>query len=60
MAQAEITTGPYRVASLTSREAADQLGPQVGVLAEAVLKSADVAGLPPAPYREELSCRSSA
>jgi molybdopterin-binding protein len=42
MAQVEITTGPYRVVSLMSREAADQLELQVGVLAEAVIKSTDV------------------
>ncbi len=42
MAQVEITTGPYRVVSLMSLEAADQLGLQVGVLAEAVIKSTNV------------------
>jgi molybdopterin-binding protein len=42
MAQVEITTGPYRLVSLMSREAADQLGLQVGVIAEAVIKSTNV------------------
>ncbi len=42
MAQVEITTGPYRVVSLMSLEAADQLGLHVGVLAEAVIKSTNV------------------
>ncbi|WP_433472386.1 TOBE domain-containing protein [Spirillospora sp. CA-142024] len=42
MAQVEITTGPYRVVSLMSREAADQLDLRVGVLAEAVIKSTNV------------------
>jgi molybdopterin-binding protein len=42
MAQVEITAGPYRVVSLMSREAADELGLQVGVLAIAVIKSTNV------------------
>lgn len=42
MAQVEITAGPYRVVSLMSREAADELGLQVGVLAVAVIKSTNV------------------
>jgi molybdopterin-binding protein len=42
MAQVEITAGPYRVVSLMSREAADDLGLQVGVLAVAVIKSTNV------------------
>jgi molybdopterin-binding protein len=42
MAQIEITAGPHRVVSLMSREAADQLGLQVGVLAVAVIKSTNV------------------
>ncbi|WP_395105382.1 molybdopterin-binding protein [Actinomadura sp. SCN-SB] len=42
MAQVEITTGPYRLVSLMSREAADQLDLEVGVLAEAVIKSTNV------------------
>jgi molybdopterin-binding protein len=42
MAQVEITAGPYRVVSLMSREAADELDLQVGVLAIAVIKSTNV------------------
>ncbi|MGH3391781.1 MAG: TOBE domain-containing protein [Actinomadura sp.] len=42
MAQVEITAGPYRVVSLMSREAADELDLQVGVLAVAVIKSTNV------------------
>ncbi|MFC4054942.1 molybdopterin-binding protein [Actinomadura syzygii] len=49
MAQVEITTGPFRLVSLMSREAADQLGLQVGVLAEAVVKSTNVVVERPAP-----------
>ncbi|GAA2403769.1 helix-turn-helix transcriptional regulator [Actinomadura vinacea] len=49
MAQVEIATGPYRVMSLMSREAADQLGLQVGVLAEAVIKSTNVVVERPTP-----------
>lgn len=42
MAQVEIQAGPFRVVSLMSREAADELGLQVGVVAEAVVKSTNV------------------
>jgi molybdopterin-binding protein len=42
MAQVEIQAGPFRVVSLMSREAADELGLEVGVLAEAVIKSTNV------------------
>ncbi|MEV4675070.1 MULTISPECIES: TOBE domain-containing protein [Actinomadura] len=42
MAQVEIQAGPFRVVSLMSREAADDLGLQVGVVAEAVVKSTNV------------------
>ena len=42
MAQVEITAGPFRIVSLMSREAADELGLQVGVLAVAVIKSTNV------------------
>jgi molybdopterin-binding protein len=42
MAQVEMQCGPHRVVSLMSREAADQLGLEVGVLAEAVVKSTNV------------------
>jgi molybdopterin-binding protein len=42
MAQVEIQAGPFRVVSLMSREAADQLGLEPGVVAEAVVKSTNV------------------
>lgn len=42
MAQVEIQAGPFRVVSLLSREAADDLGLEVGVVAEAVVKSTTV------------------
>ncbi|WP_344895291.1 TOBE domain-containing protein [Actinomadura meridiana] len=42
MAQVEIQAGPFRVVSLMSREAADDLGLRVGVVAEAVVKSTTV------------------
>ncbi|MBE1535405.1 TOBE domain-containing protein [Actinomadura algeriensis] len=42
MAQVEIQAGPFRVVSLMSREAADELGLAAGVVAEAVVKSTNV------------------
>ena len=42
MAQVEIQAGPFRLVSLMSREAADELGLDVGVVAEAVIKSTNV------------------
>ena len=39
MAQVELQAGPYRLVSLMSREAADELGLEPGVLATAVVKS---------------------
>ena len=42
MAQVELQCGPYRVVSLMSREAADELGLQPGVLAVASIKSTNV------------------
>ena len=42
MAQVEIQAGPFRLVSLMSREAADELGLEVGVVAEAVIKSTNV------------------
>jgi molybdopterin-binding protein len=42
MAQVEITAGPYRMVSLMSREAADELGLEAGVRAVAVIKSTNV------------------
>lgn len=42
MAQVEIQSGPHRVVSLMSREAADDLGLEPGVLAVAAVKSTHV------------------
>jgi molybdopterin-binding protein len=42
MAQVEIQAGPFRVVSLISREAADDLGLEPGILAVASVKSTNV------------------
>ncbi|MGH3416284.1 MAG: TOBE domain-containing protein [Actinocrinis sp.] len=42
MAQVEIQAGPHRVVSLLSREAADELGLEAGVVTVAVVKSTNV------------------
>jgi molybdopterin-binding protein len=42
MAQVEIQAGPYRVVSLLSREAADELGLEPGMLAVAAVKATNV------------------
>ena len=42
MAQVELACGPYRIVSLMSREAADELGLRVGSNAQAVVKSTNV------------------
>lgn len=42
MASVEIQAGPHRVVSLMSREAADELGLEVGSIATAVVKSTNV------------------
>jgi molybdopterin-binding protein len=42
MAQVDIQAGPFRVVSLMSREAVDEMGLQVGSLAVAVIKSTAV------------------
>jgi molybdopterin-binding protein len=42
MAQVEIQAGPFRVVSLMSREAADDLGLAPGVLAVAAVKATNV------------------
>jgi molybdopterin-binding protein len=42
MAQVEIQAGPHRIVSLISREAADDLGLEPGVLATAAVKSTNV------------------
>ena len=42
MAQIEIQAGPYRLVSLLSREAADELGLEPGMLAVAAVKATNV------------------
>jgi molybdopterin-binding protein len=42
MAQVELQAGPFRVVSLISREAADELGLEPGVLAVATIKATNV------------------
>jgi molybdopterin-binding protein len=42
MAQVEIQAGPHRIVSLMSREAADELGLEPGVLSVAIIKSTNV------------------
>ena len=42
MAQVEMCCGPYRVVSLMSREAADSLGLEIGVVAVASIKATNV------------------
>ena len=50
MAQVELQSGPHRIVSLMSREAADELGLEPGVLAIASIKSTNVVvEVPPHP-----------
>lgn len=42
MAQVEMQCGPFRIVSLMSREAVDELGLEVGTVAEASIKSTNV------------------
>jgi len=42
MAQVEIQAGPYRIVSLLSREAADELGLEPGMIAVAAVKATSV------------------
>ncbi|WP_112137850.1 TOBE domain-containing protein [Glycomyces dulcitolivorans] len=42
MAQVDLQVGPFRVVSLMSREAVDELGLEVGSLATAIVKSTNV------------------
>jgi molybdopterin-binding protein len=51
MAQVELQAGPFRVVSLMSREAADDLGLEPGVLAVASVKSTNVVIETPNPSR---------
>ena len=50
MAQVEMQAGPYRIVSLMSREAADELGLEPGVLAVAAVKSTNVVVEVPAAH----------
>jgi molybdopterin-binding protein len=43
MAQVELQAGPFRIVSLISREAVDELGIEVGVVAAATVKATSVA-----------------
>ena len=57
MAQVEIQAGPHRFVSLLSREAADELGLEPGVLAVAAVKSTNVVRRDPAsPLSEPAPC----
>ncbi|HZI97370.1 MAG TPA: TOBE domain-containing protein [Actinomycetales bacterium] len=49
MAQVDLQAGPFRVVSLMSREAADELGLDVGTLATATIKATAVVVETPAP-----------
>ncbi|HET9060297.1 MAG TPA: helix-turn-helix transcriptional regulator [Acidimicrobiales bacterium] len=51
MAQVEMQAGPYRLVSLMSREAADELGLEPGVSAVASVKATNVTVELPAPPR---------
>ena len=42
MAQVELQAGPHRIVSLMSREAADELALEVGVVAYASIKATNV------------------
>ena len=42
MAQVELQAGPFRVVSLISREAVDELGLEPGILAVATIKATNV------------------
>jgi molybdopterin-binding protein len=42
MAQVDLQAGPFRVVSLMSREAADELGLEPGVVAVATVKATNV------------------
>ena len=53
MAQVEMQAGPFRIVSLMSREAADDLGLEPGVLAVAAVKSTNVVVEIPELAREE-------
>ncbi|TDC57978.1 helix-turn-helix domain-containing protein [Micromonospora sp. KC207] len=51
MAQVDIQAGPFRIVSLMSREAVDDLGLRVGSIAVAVIKSTTVVVERPSPLK---------
>ena len=53
VAKVELQAGPYRVVSLMTREAADELGLAPGVLAVATVKATNVVVELPSPSRPE-------
>ncbi|WP_432825117.1 TOBE domain-containing protein [Dactylosporangium sp. CA-092794] len=58
MAQVDIQAGPFRLVSLMSREAVDELGLQVGSVAVAVIKSTTVMverATPPVAHRGRIT-----
>jgi molybdopterin-binding protein len=57
VAKVELQAGPYRVVSLMTREAADELGLAPGVLAVAAVKATNVVVELPSPTRVEPSAR---
>jgi molybdopterin-binding protein len=57
VAKVELQTGPYRVVSLMTREAADELGLAPGMLAVAAVKATNVVVELPGPSRSEPSSR---
>ena len=57
MAQVEIQAGPHRFVSLLSREAADELALEPGMLAVAAVKATNVAVEIPAPAARRPSAR---
>jgi len=60
MAQVEIQAGPHRLVSLLSREAADELGLEVGLLAVASVKATNVVVEVPEAVRSQVRAASSA
>ncbi|HEX5877446.1 MAG TPA: TOBE domain-containing protein [Actinomycetota bacterium] len=57
VAKVELQTGPYRVVSLMTREAADELGLVPGMLAVAAVKATNVVVELPGPPRGEPTSR---
>jgi molybdopterin-binding protein len=57
VAKVELQAGPYRVVSLMTREAADELGLEPGMLAVAAVKATNVVVELPGPSRGEPAAR---